>query len=222
MSGGRMPSGPWRRADPSWRSDWRELAGRVYVGIREGNLSREAAFDLASFLMDWAQPSPLIGELAEESGQGTDPARLADLANRALTLAEFEPDFQLEPRLLRTLEQYLAVAAADLRATGLDGRVELVVLEGGDPPNAYVRYNNNFGSTSGITPSEGDGSDPVAGLVLVADELQDAVMESLFAVWPVCPRHDRGVHPRVIDNRAVWRCEAGSGHVVADIGRWGS
>ena len=133
MSGRWMSPGPWRQGDPSWRSDWRELAGRVYVGIREGNLSQEAAFDLASFLMDWAQPSPLIGELAEESVEGTDSERLADLASRALAsraldLAEFEPDFEREPRLLMTLEQYLAVAAADLRATGLDGKVELVVV----------------------------------------------------------------------------------------------
>ena len=222
MSGGCMSSGPWREGDPSWSSDWRELAGRVYVGIREGNLSREAAFDLASFLMDWAQPSPVIGELAEESAEGTDLAMLANLARQALALAEFEPDFELEPRLLTTLEQYLAAAAADLRAAGLDGLVELIVLESGEPSNAYVRYNNHFGSTSGIAPSEGDGSDPAAGLVLVADELQDAVMESLFAVWPVCPQHDWGLHPRVVDDRAVWRCEGGTGHVVADIGRWGS
>ena len=155
MSGGCVLSGPWREGDPSWSSDWRELAGRVYVGIREGNLSREAAFDLASFLMDWAQPSPVIGELAEESAEGTDLAMLANLARQALALAEFEPDFELEPRLLTTLEQYLAAAAADLRAAGLDGLVELIVLESGEPSNAYVRYNNHFGSTSGRSTQRG-------------------------------------------------------------------
>jgi hypothetical protein len=57
-------------------------------------------------------------------------------------------------------------------------------------------------------------------LELVADELQGAVMESMFAAWPVCPQHDLGAHPNVIDGRAVWRCEGGTGHVVVEIGRW--
>jgi hypothetical protein len=110
------------------------------VGVRDSNLSREAAFDMASFLMDWAQPDPLLGELAEESLEGSDPERLADLARRALALAEFVPDFQLERRLLTTLEQYLAVVTADLRATGLGGLAQLVIQGIADPPHAYVRY----------------------------------------------------------------------------------
>ncbi len=218
-----MSSGPWRQGDPTSVSGWRELAGQVYAGIRDGNLGREAAFDLACFLMDWAQPDPLVSELAEESAEGSDQDRRADLARRVLELAEFVPDFELEPRLLTTLEQHLAVVTADLRNTGLHGLVQLVIQDQGEPPHAYVRYDGRFGHTSGLAPSDGDGSDPAAALVLVADELQDAVMDSLFAVWPVCPRHDRGAHPRVIGDRGVWRCEAGAGpgHVVADIGRLG-
>ena len=55
----------------------------------------------------------------------------------------------------------------------------------------------------------------------VADDLQDAVMGSLLIVWPVCPAHGLGGHPRTYDHEAVWWCNGGnSGHVVAAIGRW--
>ncbi len=162
----------------------------------------------------------MIADLAEQSAEGTDEERLADLAHQALALAAFVPDFELEPRLLTTLKQYLAVVTADLRATGLDGPVRLVVEGGADPPHAYVQYKSSFGHTSGLAPSDGDGSDPLAALVLVADELQDAVMDSLMAAWPVCPRHNLGAHARAIDGEAVWWCKGGTGHDISVIGKW--
>jgi hypothetical protein len=217
---------PWRPGVPVWDSSWekehRRLSAQVYAGLRDGNLSREAAFDLACFLMDWALPDPVIGELAEESAEGSHPGRLAGLARQALTLAAFEPDFAVEPRLLTTLEQALAVVERDVRATGLNGRAGLVVKGDGEPTQAFVRYENSFGHTSGLAPGDGDGRNPLATLVLVADELQDAVMDSLFAVWPVCPIHQLGVHARVNDDEPVWWCTGGNGHVVSVIGSWGS
>ncbi len=218
---GEPSSGLWRPGAPTWDSRWRALAAQVYAGVRDRNLGREAAFDLACFLMDWAQPDPVISELAQESAEGSHPERLLELARQALTLAAFVPDFELEPRFLTTLELYLAVVAADLRATGLDGPVRLVILEGGEPPHAYVQHNSSFGHTSGLAPSDGDGSNPLAALVLVADELQDAVMTSLMAVWPVCPRHHLGAHPRATADAAAWWCKGGVRHDICTIGRWG-
>ena len=38
--------------------------------------------------------------------------------------------------------------------------------------------------------------------------------------WPVCPEHDRGLHPEVRGGDAVWQCRFGD-HTVAVIGSLG-
>ena len=191
----------------------------MYTGLRDGTLDPEATFDLACFLMEQGRPEPVIRELAEQSAAGTDPALLADLARRTLEAVEFEPGFAAEPRLLAGLEQALQTVSADLRATGLTGPARLVVLEGSAPPHAFVEFGGKFGHTNGIAP--GHGSNPGDALLAVADDLQDAVMDALLMVWPVCPRHQRGGHAREIDAEPVWWCTGGSGgHIIAAIGRW--
>lgn len=222
MTGESLPDDPWRAGAPTWPgATWEGLAARVYAGARDGNQSPDAAFDMAYFLMEWAAPKPVFGELAETSVEGIDPDRLADLARQALDAVNYVPDFAVEPQLLVALERVLAVVVHDLRATGLDGQVRLVILEGGEPPHAYVQYEGSFASTSGLAPSDAVGRRSRAEtLVLVADELQDSVMESLFAAWPVCPSHQLGAHPRVADDQAVWWCAGGQGHVITVIGRW--
>jgi hypothetical protein len=59
--------------------------------------------------------------------------------------------------------------------------------------------------------------DPVDMTVTVADDVQEIVMEEWWAAWPVCPVHDRGLHPERAGDMAVWRCRVGE-HVVAPIG----
>lgn len=54
----------------------------------------------------------------------------------------------------------------------------------------------------------------------VADNLQGEVMDNLGPVWPVCPRHDYGLHPGVHDGRAIWWCRPGD-RAVAPIGDLG-
>ena len=186
-------------------------------------MSPDVAFDFASFLTDWAVPNPLFIELAEASVEGNAPDRLADLARRALDAVDYVPDFAVEPRLLVALQQVLEIVVRDLRATGLDGQARLVVPEGGQPDRAYLQYEGSFASTGGLGPSEATGRrNPADSLVLVADELQDAVMDSLVVAWPVCPSHHFGAHPRVADDHAVWWCTGARGHVIAAIGRWGA
>lgn len=191
----------------------------MYTGLRDGTLDPEATFDLACFLMECGRPDPVIRELAEQSAGAADPAVLADLARRTLEAVEFEPGFALEPWLLAGLEQALQTVSADLRATGLTGAVRLVVKDSSGPPRAFVEFGATFGHGNGIAP--GNGSNPRDALLSVADDLQEAVMASLFTAWPVCPRHQRGAHARESHGEPVWWCTGGdSGHLIAGIGRW--
>ncbi len=221
MAGERLADEPWRPGAPIWPgAAWDKLAAQVYVGARDGTLSREAAFDLACFLMDWAAPNRVFGDLAEASLETSHANRLADLARQALDAVDYVPDFVTEPQLLAALEHVLAKVVPDLRATGLDGQARLVVLEGGEPAQAYIKYQRSFGHSSGLAPRDAAGRPgSVDMLVLVADELQDAVMDSFGAVWPVCPDHQFGTHPRAIDDQAAWWCAGGHGHVIGATGK---
>jgi hypothetical protein len=198
-----------------------QLATRVYTGLRDRALDAEATFDLACFLTDWGPFSPAVRELAEQSVGGTDPARLADLAGRVLEESGFEPGFDAEPRLLAELEHALEAVKADMQVTGLAGPVRLTFVEA---PGSYLRntfadFRGSFSYTGGIAPSKG--RDRPSALLAVADDVQDAIMGSIMSVWPVCPDHGLGAHPREFDNQAVWWCNApGSGHIIAPIGHW--
>ena len=201
-------------------TEFDRLASRVYTGLRDGALDPEATFDLACFLINWGPFTPAVHELAEQSMAGTDPARLAELAGRVLAESEFEPGFDAEPRLLAELEHALEAVRADMQATGMDGPVHVAFAEA---PGSYLRnlfasFRGSFSFTGGIAPSSG--RDRVSALLAVADDVQDATMGSLMTVWPVCPDHGLGAHPREHDSRAVWWCNGGGGHVIAPIGHW--
>jgi hypothetical protein len=193
------------------------LARRAYVGVRDGVLDPEVAFDLACLLLKWGPPDPLAGEMAERSAEGTDRERIADLARQVLA-ARFEPGFDLEPVLLERLEQALKVVTADLRATGLEGPVRLVITDWNDPPHAYAEFRGVWGTAGGASPA--DGVSPLSALVAVAGDLQEAVMEALCEVWPVCPTHNLGAHAREYRSAAVWWCNGDGGHVITAIGQW--
>jgi hypothetical protein len=45
----------------------------------------------------------------------------------------------------------------------------------------------------------------------------DEVIDRDQEVWPVCDRHQAGIHPRLIAGRAVWCCSPGD-HVLRGIG----
>ena len=221
MARSAQDESPWLPGAPTDDDDtWDQLAGEVYVGARDGNLSAESAFELAVFLTNWAQPHPVFEALAEASTGAADEPSLAGLAREALAVVEYVPDFRIEPRLLDPLNRALEVLAHDLRATGLTGCSRPVLNEAAYAQNVWIQYQGNFGHTSGLVPSDIFRPDPEL-LMLVADELQDAVMESLFGVWPVCPQHQLGAHPRVSNGQAVWWCSGGAGHVFAAVGHWG-
>jgi hypothetical protein len=73
-------STPGRPSLASLRTEFDQVASRVYAGLRDGALEAEATFDLACFLIDWGPFSPAVQDLAEQSVAETDRARLADLA----------------------------------------------------------------------------------------------------------------------------------------------
>jgi hypothetical protein len=215
---------PWLPGWLTWDDDdqWDQLAARAYVGIRDGSLDPDTAFDLAAYLKDWAKPKPVFEALAEASVQAADPEALAALAREALAAVEYVPDYRTEPELVERIKHALAVLEHDLRATGLSGHGRPVMPD--DPeiaPTVWVQYQGDFGHTSGISPGDVLASSPEQLLRRVADELQDAVSEFLFGVWPVCPRHQLGAHPSLGDGQAVWWCSGSGGHVITAIGRWG-
>lgn len=55
--------------------------------------------------------------------------------------------------------------------------------------------------------------------VAIAEAAQETVQAVLWRVWPVCLEHRTGVHTRAgTDERAVWWCRAGEGHVLCQVG----
>ena len=94
------------------------------------------------------------------------------------------------------------VAADVAGTTGLTVAIELVERDG----NLQLACDGEFSSDdSGGFFSIGE--EDAAGEV--ADIVQDVLVERLWRVWPTCPLHDSGLHPRSIDRGAVWLCRAG-------------
>jgi len=197
-----------------------ELARKVYTGLRDGGLAPEATFDLACFLLDWAPGSPVVQALAEQSVAGTDPARLARLADQVLAECGYQPDFDTEPRLLAVLEDALEAVRADMRATGLTGPVGLSFEDDGTTylRNVFADFRGSYGYTAGVFPAAA--RNQADALVAVADDVQDAVMGVLMMAWPVCAGHGLGAHPGEHAGQAAWWCNGGGGHVIALIGSW--
>lgn len=209
---------PWLHGEPIWNDQWYLLARQVFTGARDGNPRPEAAFDLGVFLKDWAKPHPVFDSLAEASIGAIEQGTLEGLAREALAVVDYAPDFRAEPALLDVLSRMLVVAARDLLATGLTGLSRLHLPDDANMQNVWVQYQLSLGHTSGITPRDATEGGPDL-LRLIADELQEAVMEALSGAWPVCPQHQLGAHPRVLQGQAVWLCQAGR-HVIAAIGAW--
>jgi len=189
------------------------LEKQIYQGLRGGWPVRDAAVELACLLLDW-RPDPEVCELVERSpGELTDE-RVAELAGRLI--ANFEPGFDLAPERWETLVQALGTVERDLRATGPEpaADVQLVQPEWAQEwDTAYVSYN---GTTHGSGIPSFEGTDPETALQVVADALQEVVMEFTWTVWPLCPVHHTGLHASLDAGKpAVWRCHPCGGPVAA-------
>lgn len=76
----------------------------------------------------------------------------------------------------------------------------------------YVALSDGTWQGNGLAEPRGDAPDPLG---LVADAAQETVVELLWQVWPVCPFHKIGTHPRPEGTTADWEWEGrGSGRAV--------
>jgi hypothetical protein len=191
------------------------LQQRVYQSLRGFRPVRDAAVELACHLLDW-RPDPEVRELVERSpGELTDE-RVAELAGRLI--ADFDPGFDLAPERWETLVEALRTVERDLRATGPDRAAEVELVRpdwAREWGTAHVRYD---GKAHGSGIGSWAGTDPDQALEIVADVLQEQVMEFTWTVWPLCPVHRIGLHAsRDARQRPVWHCRP-CGGPVATIG----
>ena len=197
--------------------DFDRLCRRLYRSLRHGPVDREAAFDLGAGVLasDPSDEKAAMAATLAVAGDA-DPAPLAAAARELLESLAFEPGFDDEPGWLAALAEALDIVKADLRACGLPDAVRLYTWDGS--PNAAVDAWAANSTGPGIYPAAGN--DPVTALVAVADDAQDAVMNSVWGAWPTCPVHSLGVHAREHDGVAVWWCASAGGHVAAPVGHW--
>jgi hypothetical protein len=194
-------------------TDFEQLCRRLYLQARDGAVDPEAAFDLASAVLEDTPLAADAASLARLCLDGAaDASELAE-ATRTVLTGRFRPGFEEEPGWLATLEQALEVVKKDMRACGLPATGHMQ-RQG---RNAFAAIKDRHGSGTGCEPE--DGQDPLTALLVVADDAQDAVMHVIWGAWPVCPAHNRGTHVRDLDQVAVWWCQGG-GHVAAPIGQW--
>ncbi|MFJ9022750.1 hypothetical protein ACIRPU_22675 [Streptomyces sp. NPDC102259] len=84
----------------------------------------------------------------------------------------------------------------------------------------YVNYfrDPEFGPAGVVRFKSAEVSTPDWAEVLgvVAEGVQEFVMDYYATVWPACGRHSFGLHVDYFDETAVWKCNGGpeGGHVV--------
>jgi hypothetical protein len=195
-----------------------QLKRRVYLGLREDNLDPWQVVALACELFDWSFCTEAVLEVVERNPAEVSPAEMAALAWRILDDVGFEPGFDVAPERLETLRAALRIVARDLATCGIEGEPEIEVLEDWFPVGAGVRLADgerlNWGGH--ILPSMCD--DPATALTSLAVMIQESLLERTWQVWPVCARHDFGVHGSERDGEAVWWCAGDGGHVLAPVG----
>jgi hypothetical protein len=128
---------------------------------------------------------------------------------------EQKADFTQEPRLWAALEQALEVVERDVRATGIIGTPRLIVPDWDPQGLAWVEF-RGICQGNGLWPVDGEHENALGA---VADAAQEVIMEAIWAPWPVCPAHDRGLHLDVALGEIIWRCTAADAHAVAPVGR---
>ncbi|MEU1520153.1 hypothetical protein ABZ490_49975 [Streptomyces sp. NPDC005811] len=195
-----------------------QLMRRIYLGLREDNLDPRQVVALACELLDWFPCTDAILEVVERNPAEVSPAEMTALARRLLDDVGFDPGFDLAPERLETLGAALRIVARDLPTRGIEGEPEIEILEDWFPVGAGVRLAGgerlNWGGP--ILPRMCD--DPAVALTSLAVLIQESLLEWTWQVWPVCPRHDLGVHGSERDGAAVWWCAGHGGHMLAPVG----
>jgi hypothetical protein len=188
-----------------------EIARTVHLGVLNGAVDPEAAFDLATCILEVSPLDPSAAQLAELSAAGCDQPTLIEAAMLVLDSCGFTG-------WLDTLQEAMRIVNRDVAATGLPGPCRLEAPPWSRDDLYVLTWDDCTDCDQGISP--GCGSDALAALTAVADDAQGAIMESSWQAWPVCPQHALGTHAEVHDGAAVWWCKADGGHVAAAIGDW--
>ncbi|MFJ8039665.1 hypothetical protein ACIRBX_04005 [Kitasatospora sp. NPDC096147] len=132
------------------------------------------------------------------------------------------PPARAEPGRWPRLAAALAVVNRDLTTSllGLEGLVFMVRRAGsGSPSGGHGSEQPYLAMAAGSPfgePVDPDGAEPF--LLRVAEAVQQTVMEELRLVWPACPAHRIGLHPRSADQAVVWWCGSGGGHEHSPVG----
>ncbi|MFR9793486.1 hypothetical protein ACL07V_33240 [Streptomyces sp. MB22_4] len=201
-----------------YEADTGQLERRVYLGLREGDLDPQDVVALACELLDRFHHTDAIVEVVERRPAEVPPAEMTALARRILDDTGFDPGFDLAPERLETLRAALRIVARDLPTRGIEGEPEIEVLEDWFPVGAGVRLADgerlNWGGP--ILPDMCD--DPTTALTSLAILIQESLLERTWQVWPVCPRHDLGVHGSEREREVVWWCAGDGGHTLAPVG----
>ncbi|MER5600022.1 hypothetical protein [Streptomyces sp. NPDC002265] len=112
----------------------------------------------------------------------------------------------------------LRIVARDLPTRGIEGEPQIEVLDDWFPAGAGVRLADggrlNWGGP--VLPSMCD--DPATALTSLTIMIQESLHEWTWQVWPVCPRHDLGVHGSKREQKVVWWCAGEGGHLLAPVG----
>ncbi|WP_283137458.1 hypothetical protein [Rhizohabitans arisaemae] len=192
-----------------------DVAGLIYLGLRDGDLDVGSLAEFAGLLRVTGRGDALVDEALRRSA-GLSAEEVARLAERLLDLAGFEPGFDLKPEAWPVLRDALDTVERDVRAAGIDGELVLESAEW-DVQTGCARVRFRLQQASSALPAV-LADRPVRALVEIADSVQGLVTEELWTVWPLCPEHVVGLHPRRFGGKAVWSCTAAGGHVVAPIG----
>lgn len=117
---------------------------------------------------------------------------------------------------LAVAEAMTAALISDWHAEGGPAATSEVWLDDDEAVCIHVWQD---GMGGGTTPSAW-AEDRLALEVEVADYVQSELIDNCYAVFPTCPTHGAGVHPRAHDGVTAWWCGPGN-HSMGAVGTLG-
>lgn len=117
--------------------------------------------------------------------------------------------------LIAAAERALAPVLADLERT-CEIRASIRVMSEDGDLRVWVSDEGSYGWSS--QPID---EDPEVAKAEMADYVQEQLMDvGVEHFWPSCTEHNRGLHARLHQGRAMCFCRGGE-HTIADVGHLG-